>query len=313
MERFDQYLIARLAIGAMVLLGANNVVNAAKFEHILNFGGKGDGPGQFEYVESFAFTGDGKILVTDAKTAWVQVFDKKTGAYLSRFGGKGNGNDNFVKPEAIAVADDGRIYVGDNETGAIKIFGSDYRHLKTFSEKGTEPGQNYKSEFPDIRNGLLYLPEEGDHRVSAFDLNGTFKFVFGTEGTGDGQFQKPVSLRFKDDNVMYVTDHNNHRLQVFSKDGKFVKSIGTKGPGPNQFDGPSGIDFDTKGNYYVGEKGNARVSVYDKNDKYVDSYGSEGSGNGQFGNIHGVLVDKTNGWVYVADTANNRVQVFAMK
>ena len=61
MERFDQFLIARLAIGAMVLLGANKVANAAKFEHIINFGGKGDGPGQFEYVESFAFTGDGKI------------------------------------------------------------------------------------------------------------------------------------------------------------------------------------------------------------------------------------------------------------
>ncbi|MEZ4527017.1 MAG: hypothetical protein R2941_13960 [Desulfobacterales bacterium] len=29
------------------------------------------------------------------------------------------------------------------------------------------------------------------------------------------------------------------------------------------------------------------------------------------GNIHGVFVDKESGWVYVADTANNRVQVFS--
>ena len=30
----------------------------------------------------------------------------------------------------------------------------------------------------------------------------------------------------------------------------------------------------------------------------------------QFGNAHGIFVDNDTGWVYVADTANNRIQVF---
>jgi DNA-binding beta-propeller fold protein YncE len=38
--------------------------------------------------------------------------------------------------------------------------------------------------------------------------------------------------------------------------------------------------------------------------------GSKGSGNGEFGNLHGIAIDKTTGWIYVADTANNRIQVF---
>ena len=44
--------------------------------------------------------------------------------------------------------------------------------------------------------------------------------------------------------------------------------------------------------------------------KYLTQWGKKGSGTGEFGNLHGIIVDKGTGWVYVADTANNRVQVF---
>ncbi len=40
-------------------------------------------------------------------------------------------------------------------------------------------------------------------------------------------------------------------------------------------------------------------------------YGGEhGSGEGQFKNLHGLLVDER-GYVFAADTGNNRIQVFA--
>jgi DNA-binding beta-propeller fold protein YncE len=38
--------------------------------------------------------------------------------------------------------------------------------------------------------------------------------------------------------------------------------------------------------------------------------GKKGSGTGEFGNLHGIYCDKSTGWIYVADTANNRIQVF---
>jgi DNA-binding beta-propeller fold protein YncE len=45
--------------------------------------------------------------------------------------------------------------------------------------------------------------------------------------------------------------------------------------------------------------------------EHVTNIGSDGVGEGsEFGNVHGVIVDKTSGRVYVADTANNRIQVF---
>ncbi|MEA2989627.1 MAG: hypothetical protein QOG83_2338 [Alphaproteobacteria bacterium] len=42
--------------------------------------------------------------------------------------------------------------------------------------------------------------------------------------------------------------------------------------------------------------------------EHVMNIGSDGVGEG--GNVHGVIVDKTTGRVYVADAANNRIQVF---
>ena len=58
---------------------------AGGFEHVMNIGTKGSGPGQFRYVEDFAFAKNGNLLVTDAATGFVQVFDATTGEYISRW------------------------------------------------------------------------------------------------------------------------------------------------------------------------------------------------------------------------------------
>ena len=58
------------------------------------------------------------------------------------------------------------------------------------------------------------------------------------------------------------------------------------------------------------EIGNDRIQVFDRTGKHLTVFGKKGVKNGEFGNIHGCLIDKETGWLYVADTANNRMQVF---
>ena len=110
--------------------------NAMEFEHVMNIGTEGSGPGQFKYVEDFALSQDGHLLATDAAHAYVQVFDKKTGEFITRFGGKGDDDENLEKPEGISVAPDGRIFVADYATGDVKIYDKDYQWQMTFSEYG---------------------------------------------------------------------------------------------------------------------------------------------------------------------------------
>ena len=45
------------------------------------------------------------------------------------------------------------------------------RWLLTFSDYGEAPGENIKSEFMDIRDGKLYMPEAGRKGVSDWPVN----------------------------------------------------------------------------------------------------------------------------------------------
>ena len=81
------------------------------------------------------------------------------------------------------------------------------------------------------------------------------------------------------------------------------------------------IAVDTSGNVYVADRSlpgsggqEGRVQVFNVEGELIGKWGSEGSDEGQFITPHGggVAVDES-GNVYVADSHNNRVQVFAIK
>ena len=271
------------------------------------------GQQQFFREQKFAFAKDGHLLVTDAAHAFVQKFDKTTGRFVSRFGGKGDADANLEKPEGIAVDPDGNIFVADYNTGYVKKYDAAHNWILTFSEYGSEKGQNMKSEFIDIRDGRLYMPEAGNHRVNVFGLDGKFLFDFGGLGSEPGQLNNPESAKFSSDGRLHVADLKNDRIQVFDKDGKLLRSFGKTGTGAGELKAPAGIALDARDNVYVTEIGNDRVQVFDKDGKFLTQFGRAGSGSGEFGNLHGIIVDKSNGWIYVADTANNRIQVFKPK
>jgi len=70
-------------------LGLANAAHANElnFQHVMDIGAEGIAPGQFKYVEDFAFGKNGELLVTDASHAYVQAFDARTGKFIARFGG----------------------------------------------------------------------------------------------------------------------------------------------------------------------------------------------------------------------------------
>jgi DNA-binding beta-propeller fold protein YncE len=82
--------------------------------------------------------------------------------------------------------------------------------------------------------------------------------------------------------------------------------FGSSGAAPGQLAAPAGIAFDKNGNVYVTEIGNDRVSVFDKNGGFITSFGS----GAVFENLHGIAVDPATGFVYVANTGFNRIDVY---
>jgi DNA-binding beta-propeller fold protein YncE len=294
-----------------MLVTAVQASDLASFSPVFQFGTKGDGPGQFGYVEDLAWTADGRLVVTDAAHAWVQIFDPRSGKFLARFGGKTSTAGGLVKPEGLAVAPNGDVYVADYDTGQIKRYGRDYTWKATYSSFGSGPGQNMRSEFMSIHEGKLYMADAGNHRVDVFALDGKFLFSFGSRGDGPGQLNNPEAAKVNSYGEVFVTDLKNHRIQVFDAKGVFLRTWGKQGAEPGSFFAPAGLAFDAHDNVYVTEIGNNRVQVFTPEGQHLATFGEAGQGPGQLQNVHGIIVAHATGLVYVADSGNQRIQVFA--
>jgi len=61
---------------------------------------------------------------------------------------------------------------------------------------------------------------------------------------------------------------------------------------------------------YVADTGNNRIQKFDSNGNFITKWGSEGDGDGQFNHPFGLAIDSS-GYVYVVDSYNHRIQVFA--
>jgi tripartite motif-containing protein 71 len=61
---------------------------------------------------------------------------------------------------------------------------------------------------------------------------------------------------------------------------------------------------------YVAGLSDNRIQKFTSDGSFITAWGSTGSGNGQFDNPTGIDLDSSNN-VYVADSRNNRIQVFS--
>ncbi len=139
-----------------------------------------------------------------------------------------------------------------------------------------------------------------------------FSHKWGSEGSGDGQFQShegPAGIAIASDGKVYVADKGNNRIQVFEQDGTFVRKWGSGGSGDGNFSGPHRIAIGGDGKVYVTDLGNSRIQVFEPDGTFVRKWGSGGSGDGQFSLPSGIAIGG-DGKVYVTDLGNSRIQVF---
>ena len=107
---------------------------------------------------------------------------------------------------------------------------------------------------------------------------------------------------------LYCADEDNSMIQVFSNDGVFLHSFECDGKGEKKVNSPWGLCV--SGHYvYVCNHSSHNISVFTTDGVYVTSFGQRGSNEGDFNFPYSVCVDQ-DGFVYVTDYCNNRVQCF---
>jgi uncharacterized protein (TIGR03663 family) len=139
--------------------------------------------------------------------------------------------------------------------------------------------------------------------------------VWGTEGSGLGQFSEPRGIAVAPDGAVYVADSGNHCIQKFTADGTPLEKWGEHGNAVGQFEQPWGVAVGPDGNVYVADTWNHRIQKFDADGNFLLMWGEFGQTSsatglqGAFWGPRGIAVDSA-GQVYVSDTGNKRVQAF---
>jgi DNA-binding beta-propeller fold protein YncE len=157
----------------------------------------------------------------------------------------------------------------------------------------------------------VYVFTRGAHPVIVFDHHGKFLRSWGEE-IG---FVNAHGAAIGPDELLYLTDDFGHAVRKCTPEGKVLLTIGTpKVPAPpfsgDPFNRCTHTALSPRGEIYVSDGyANARVHKYSPDGKLLFSWGEPGTGPGEFNLVHNICCDDE-GFVYVADRENHRVQVF---
>ena len=272
-----------------------------------------------------------------------RVLKVDTAGNLSVFAGTGEKGDSgdggpalgarFNGMHSLAIGPDGDIYVADTWNSRIRrIAGGKIVAFAGTGKRGfggdggpardAEFGNVYCVAF-DAPKKNLFVADLDNRRVRAVNLqSGIVTTVAGNGQRGipvDGTKAKeaplvdPRAVAIDSKGSIYILERSGHALRKVDSKGliRTVAGIGKKGNTDGEalkaeFNGPKHICIDANDDVIIADTENHVIRKYlAKENKVVRIVGAD-SGEFRLKQPHGVTVDK-NGWLYIADSGNNRV------
>ena len=239
---------------------------------LCRIGNKGIGDGDLEYPRAVAVDIRNNIFIADTGNNRIQKYDKE-GNYVESF------------PICLDNPDISTCGLAINEKQGtlicpeVGVKDADLSVANTFLVYDFEGHLLQKFVYKDtLRKALSVAVNSAGHYIIAdselnsifiIDRAGRLLKRFGEQGSGPGQFCRPMFLCVGEQDNIIVSDGDNNRLQVFDKTGKFLYTIGSKGTGKGQFNMPFGVTADYHGNILVVDGGNRRIQIFKYGGEFV--------------------------------------------
>ena len=160
--------------------------------------------------------------------------------------------------------------------------------------------------------GNLIVADTGNNRIDVFFPNSSQfvgRTVFGTPGTGNGQFQKVVSVATDSSDNVYAVDQTSNLVEEWSYNGgsySFDKNIGS-----GLLNSPVSIAIDAAANLYISNAGSKNIVVISgSTGSVINTITAPTSLASTF--VPGNISLDANNNIYVVDTGNNQVEEFAL-
>lgn len=225
-------------------------------------------PNAFGFPVAVAVDPAGLIYIADQvrNTVWVSSRDNRIvrSIYVPR-------------PASIAVSGD-RLVVGS--ASGFVIMSPSGQVIKVIGTQGKG-----KDQFQGVRgaaigkDGTIYIVDQYNNRVSAYDQNGNRKWIVDTGLPGN---EKAVKKSI----------------------------VATQGVAPAAMQIPGGLTIDGAGRLVIADPFGFDVTVLNGGDGSLNAkYGAPGTVDGQFVYPSSVAYDPSRDWFAVADTGNGRVEI----
>jgi hypothetical protein len=279
-------------------------------------------PGSLERAQAAVSGDDGTIWVVDSIHKALLRFTPD-----GRFTGRVTGPQDapLTIPGRFAIDSDGLFYVVETSQDAVRILNSSNEDVGSF--RIPEP---------------VSVAVSGDRIVvgslagfAILEKTGEPIKVFGTRGSGDGQFDYVHGVAIAEDGTIFVMDSWNNRLSAYDATGKQLWIKRTGKPNNNaQTNGgpltvpdaedqavtdeqamqlPLGITIDGAGRIVVVDMFSGTLNVFSPKDgSFIASFGETGPEDGEFFYPVSVSYDEGRDWFTVADALNNRVQIIRL-
>jgi uncharacterized protein (TIGR03437 family) len=270
--------------------------------------------------------------------AWGQQYTISTFAGTGTAGFSGDGgaatSAELSSPDGIAFDSSGNLYIADSANQVIrKISNGTISTVAGTSGSGGYSGDGKAATSAQLlapsgvavdSSGNIYIADTGNHVIRMVSTSGTISTIAGTNTggyAGDGgpaisaELDFPGSVAVDGAGNIYVADSANNVIREII--GGNISTILGNGVAATFLSDPETIVLDGKGNLYICEgdglhvvkfvlaTATATVIAGDGNLGFSGDFGP--ATDAEFDDPKSIALD-SNGYVYVADTNNNRVR-----
>lgn len=249
-----------------------------------------------------AVAADGTLAVADPGLPGVHLFQRERSEYRLIHP---DGDAAMTSPVGVAFTPAGTLLVTDSSAPAVFEFSRAGSLLRRF---GAGRLKRPAGIAVDPRDGRIFIADTLAHRIVRFNAKGEWLGEIGARGDGPGAFNFPTHVALDRDGRLVVTDSLNFRIQVLDESDAAQRQFGRHGDHLGDFSKPKGVAVGEDGRIYVVESYFDHLLVFDRAGRLLLPIGGNGVGPGEFNLPAGVA---THGdLVYVADSYNQRVQIF---
>ena len=241
-----------------------------------------------------------RVYIASSTSQTVTVFDKRP-VLIQKIGGYAKLPFEGDGPQRIATDDDGNMYMTTMVGRLLKVD----ENGESIESLAVETGYSLRG--VKVHNGRVFVCDMKNSKVQVFDADLKFiKSFHVMDGSGKGP-SRPMDLSFDAEGNIYITCEYSG-VQVVDGNGQYLRHFGQKSEGDEKLGNPRGIHV-FGDHVYVSENSNHCISVFNTSGDFITSFGKQGDRRGELINPLAIAVDN-DGFVYVCDSGNERVQVF---